>query len=288
MRKGLLLLLCLVVVPVFAATHVELFNSGKALLEKGEHEKAAAMFEKAIEANPKIADYHFHLGAAYGNWAMRANIIKQASLARKTKAAFEKAVQLDPRHFEAHFGLITFYMQAPGIVGGGEDKAFAQAATVKKLDVLAGHRAYARIYVGQQKFDKAREEFVAAVRAMPTNARAHYYLGNAYGNEKNFTAALHEYEQALKLDAAFMPAYFRIGWLAAESGAHFARGEESLKKYLGYKPAEGEPGLASAWYYLGSLYEKQGRKADAKNAYLQAKKLAPDAKDVTDALKRVS
>ena len=67
-----------------------------------------------------------------------------------------------------------------------------------------------------------------------------------------------------------------------------ARGEEAIRKYLNYKPAEDEPALASAWYWLGMIQEKQGKKAEARQSYLNALKLAPDAKNINEALKRVS
>ena len=93
---------------------------------------------------------------------------------------------------------------------------------------------------------------------------------------------------ALKLDAAFMPTYFRLGQQAVRSGTNPIRGEESLRKYLAYKPADNEPGHGSAWYWLGQLQEKQGRKAEAKTSYSNALKLAPTSDDVKAALKRVS
>lgn len=287
MRK-LVAVLALLALPL-AAQDSQFFTAGKAALQADEPEKAAGFFEKAVAANPKNADYQFYLGAAYGNWAMKASIIKKPSLASKARTAFERAVQLDPRHWEARFGLITFYLAAPSMMGGSEEKALAQAAEMKKLDLLAGARAYARIYRSQKKPELARQQIIEAVRAMPNDAKAHYYLGGAYAIEKNWPAALHEYEMAIKLDPSFMRAWFQLGVHAAESGSNYARGEEALRKYLAYKPADDEPRHASAWYYLGQIFEKQGRKADAKNAYLTAQKLLPKpSKDITDALKRVS
>jgi Flp pilus assembly protein TadD len=85
-----------------------------------------------------------------------------------------------------------------------------------------------------------------------------------------------------------MPAYFRIGQHAARSESNYARGEQMLRKYLAHKPSREEPGLAAAWYWLGAVQEKQGRKAEARTSYANALKLAPGDKEVTAALKRVS
>lgn len=289
MTRSSVLVLCLLMLalPLSAQSHAELFAAGKAALEKNEDEKAAGLFEKAVAANPNNAEYHYYLGSAYGSWAQKASMLKKASLAKKVKAAFERAVQLNPRHFEARFGLIQFYLVAPGIMGGSEQKAFEQAAEMKKLDSLMGHRAYALIYRSQKKPELARKEMIEAVREQPNSPAAHYSLGNVYFSEKNYKQALHEYDYALKLDPNYMPAVFRIGVVAAETNSDHARGEASLKRYLTYKPDPSEPILASAWFYLGKLYEKQGRKADAKAAYLGAQKLVPGDDEIKAALKRV-
>jgi tetratricopeptide (TPR) repeat protein len=286
---ALLLLLCLFLpTSAFAATAAEHVTAGNAALDRNDAEKAVSLFEKAIALEPKNAKYHFLLGSAYGEMALKASVFGQASLAKKTKAAFERAVELDPNYTDARFALIQYYLVAPGFMGGGDDKAVAQAAEIRKRNSLDGHRAYARIYSHQKKLDLARKEMVEAVREQPNSAKAHYYLGNIYFNEQNWAAAIHEYEFAQKLDPNFMPVLFRIGQWSAKSGKELARGEESLRKYLGHKPEDNDPPHAATWYWLGQLQEKTGKKADAKASYNNALKLAPGDKDITAALKRVS
>lgn len=79
-----------------------------------------------------------------------------------------------------------------------------------------------------------------------------------------------------------------------DADAHFnlanayGSGEESLKKYLGHSPKANEPTMARAHYFLGSIYEKQGKKAEAKQSYEAALKLNSSLKDAREALKRVS
>ncbi|HEX8253022.1 MAG TPA: tetratricopeptide repeat protein [Thermoanaerobaculia bacterium] len=283
-----LLLLCLLASSVFAADPDALAPS-RAAIERREFDKAVSLLEKVIAANPKNVDAHYLLGTVYGAQAQSAGILKQASLAKKVKAEFEAAVALDPKHIDARQGLVDYYTIAPGFMGGSTEKALAQAAEIKKLDSLKGHHAYARIYARDKKLDLARKELVTAVREQPNNPRAHQALGMFLLNaDKNYSGAVHEFEMALKLDPTYMPAHLRIGHVAALSGTDFARGEAFIKKYLAYKPADDEPPVALAWYWLGMLYEKQGRKADAKQSFLNALKLVPEDKNVKEALKRVS
>ncbi|HTD83491.1 MAG TPA: tetratricopeptide repeat protein [Gemmatimonadaceae bacterium] len=274
--------------PAFSVTDTQLITDGKAAMRRGDADEAAKLFEQAVAMKPNVAEYHYRLGTAYGAQAQKAGMFGGFSLAKKTKGEFERAVQLDPNYLEARLALVDFYSMAPGIAGGSDDKALEQAAEIKKHDALEGHRAFGRIYNRQKKFDLARKEYVEAVREQPNSPKTHYYLGNFLASQKDWSGSLHEYEYALKLDPKYMPAWFRIGVHATQSESNYARGEEGLRKYLGYTPAEDEPSLASAWYYLGMVQEKTGRKADAKQSYLNAQKLAPTSKEIEAALKRVS
>src|SRR4028118_1733355 len=147
MRKlvPILVIALFVALPLAAASAAEHAAAAKTAQQRGEHQKAAELFEKAVALDPKNADYHFLLGMTYGELARQTEGMRQQmSLARKTKAEFEKAVQYDPGHLQARSGLITFYLLAPGFMGGGADKALAQAAEIKRRNSFEGHRAYGR------------------------------------------------------------------------------------------------------------------------------------------------
>jgi len=287
MRKIAIALLFVVAINARAATDPTIV-AGRAALDRGDAEQAVAQFEKAVAANPKSAEAHYYLGLGYARQALAAGMFGGMSAASKAKDEWLRAVELDPNHTEARFRLIDFYVMAPSIAGGGEDKAIEQAAAIRKRDALDGHRAYARIYTLQKKYDMAIAETVQAVREQPKSAKAHYILGNSYLNKKDWVNSLHEYEMAVSLDAKYMPPYFRIAQNAAQSESNYARGEEAIRKYLAYKPLENEPATASAWYWLGMIQEKQGKNAEAKQSYTNALKLSPDSKDYNEALKRVS
>ena len=265
------------------------FALGRAALESNNAESAASHFETAVAQAPRNAEYQLWLGRAYGTQAQAANPFKQMSLARKTRSAFEKAVELDPNLLEARFALIDYYLIAPGFMGGDEEKAVAQSQEIRKRDALGGHRAFARIYMRQKKVDLARKEYVDGVREQPNSAQAHYQYGLfLFGNDKNYKVATDEMETAIRLDPAFMPAYFRLGQLAAQWGVNFTRGEEALRRYLQHKPGPDEPPHNRTWYWLGTIQEKQGKKGEARQSFQTSLRLAPKAKEVAEALKRVS
>ena len=49
-----------------------------------------------------------------------------------------------------------------------------------------------------------------------------------------------------------------------------------------------EPPVARAYYWLGTIYEKQGKKAEAKSSYTASLKINPNQKDVDAAKKGIS
>ncbi len=266
-----------------------LFLLGRIAIAEGDSEQAAALLEKAIAKKPGVAEYHFYLGDAYGDLAQHASIFRQPGYATKTKNAFERAVALDPNYINARFALIDYFIIAPGFLGGSEEKAIKQAAEIQKRDAFQGHRAMARIYTREKKLDLARNEFLAAVREQPGSARAHSSLASFYAlNDKNYKGAFDEIDAAIAADPGYMPAWFRLGQIAAVSISNLPRGEEALKKYLTYQPKGDEPTLASAYYYLGTIYEKQGHKNEARQSYTNALRFAPKDKALLDAMKRVS
>jgi tetratricopeptide (TPR) repeat protein len=286
MRPIFAVLVVLLALPLLAQT--SLLEQGRAAMNRNDADAAATLLEKAVAQNPKNAEAHYLLGTAYGSQAQKASIFGQASLAGKTKDEFEAAVALDPNLLDARYGLVEFYAMAPGFMGGSYDKAFAQAAEIKKHDPLMAHRAAAFIYSHQKKTDEARNEYLAEVREFPKSARAHIDLGVSYIVEKNYKAAGDEFELAIKVDPAYMPGYFRLGQISVFTSANYARGEELLRKYLAYTPKENEPSHARTHYWLGQIFEKQGKKAEAKASFETSLKLNPNQKDVGEALKRVS
>ncbi|HEV7569995.1 MAG TPA: tetratricopeptide repeat protein [Thermoanaerobaculia bacterium] len=286
MRPFLAVLVGLIALPLLAQT--SLIEQGRAAMNRNDADAAAALLEKAVAQNPKTAEAHYLLGTAYGSQAQKVSIFGQASLAGKTKDEFEKAVELDPNLLDARYGLVEFYAMAPGFMGGSYDKAFSQAAEIKKRDALMAHRAAAFIYTHQKKTDEARNEYLAEVREFPKSARAHIDLGVSYIVEKNFKAAAEEFENAAKGEPTYMPVYFRLGQGAVITNSNYAHGEEALRKYLAYTPKTDEPSHARAHYWLGQLFEKQGKKAEAKASFAASLKLNPAQKDVAEALKRVS
>jgi len=266
-----------------------LVEQGRVAIGRGDGDAAIDLLEKAVAESPKSAQAHYYLGSAYGVKVQASGMFGAAKYASRIREEFEKAVELDPKHVEARYGLVQVFAAAPGIMGGSYEKAFEQAKAIKAIDPVVGHRAYAFVYSQQKKPDLAAKEYTDAIREAPNSAKARSYFGQYHASvEKNYAAAFAELEAALKLDPNYMPAFYHLGRAASLGDTNLARGEEALKKYVAYTPKENEPTLASAHYYLGTIYEKQGKKQEARQGYELALKLNPSLKQASEALKRVS
>ena len=101
--------------------------------DRGEFEEAIPLFEALCAAEPRNAAYHHWLGKAYGRLAERSNWISAALLARKTLQQFERAVELDGTAVQPLRDLRQFYLRAPAILGGSEEKAAAIGARLQAM-----------------------------------------------------------------------------------------------------------------------------------------------------------
>jgi tetratricopeptide (TPR) repeat protein len=258
------------------------FYLGRIAFEAKKYDDAEDYFENAVEKNDKVAYYHSWLGNTYGVIAQEANVIKQGMLAPKMKKEWEKAVALDPSDLES---LIQFYLQAPGFIGGSVDKAKEVANQIIKIKPAEGHRQLGNIYFSEKKAAEAEKEYKEMIKADPT-----YLLGlaNFYVKEKKYDQAFLLFEDALKKSPDDMMAVYQIGKTSAISGQKLERGEECLKKYLAYKPKQNEPSIAGANMRLAQIYEKKGKKADAKKLFEAALKEDNTLKEAKEGLERVS
>ena len=283
----LAVLMALAVVSVSAQT--ELIQQATTAMSHGDNDTAITILEKATAQDPNSADAHFYLSTAYGSKGQQLGMLHGLKFVPKAKAECEKAVALNPKHVDARFGLVEFYAAAPRLVGGWYQKAFEQAKEIRAIDPVVGHRAFAFIYLQQKKLDLAKKEYTEAIREQPNSAKAYTYFGQFLENvEKNYPDATAQFEMALKVDPNHIPALYHLGKTAALANANLPRGEEALRKYLTYTPKPSEPPLSIAYYFLGVVYEKEGKKPEAKKSYEAALKLNPTQKQATEALKHAS
>ena len=94
----------------------------------GDFKKATEVLEKAAALEPESSDIYLWLGRAYGRRAETSSMLTAPGFATKARQFFERAAQLNPNNLDAQSDLFEYYLEAPGFLGGGFDKASATAA----------------------------------------------------------------------------------------------------------------------------------------------------------------
>ncbi|HZF67114.1 MAG TPA: tetratricopeptide repeat protein [Gemmatirosa sp.] len=263
------------------------FAQGCLQMADGRFDKAADAFERAAKQQDGSAVYHFWLGQAYGAQAQRANVFRQASLARRTKQEFDRAVQLDPDYLDARAGLMQFYLLAPAVMGGSVDKAREQAAEVRRRNAYRGAFLAASIAQRQKDAAGAMREYQALTAQYPDSAAPWSALATLHAQRKEWEQAWGVVDRMVKALPEAMVGQYAVGRLAAESGQRLDRGAAALERYLAYQPKPGEPSHAGAHWRLGAIREAQGQREGARGEYEAALRLDPKLKGPREALDRL-
>lgn len=103
---------------------------GKNYFMLGDYKKATDAFEKTLSLSPRSSEAELWLGRTWGRRAETSNSPMAIPYANRTRECFEKAIALDPQNREAKNDLFDYYLNAPGILGGGVDKAEAAAKSI--------------------------------------------------------------------------------------------------------------------------------------------------------------
>jgi tetratricopeptide (TPR) repeat protein len=247
-------------------------------------DQAADWFEKAVAMNPKSAVYYDWLGRAYGNQAQHANKLRLPFLAKKVKNAFDTALSLDPNNLDVRDDLITYYLQAPGFLGGSREKAREMAVEIKKRNAYRGAIATANVCGRDRDTACVERELLGMASAYPDSAGVVASLAAFYGNQKQFDKAFAVLDTRLRSRPRELTTLYQLGRAASLSGQNLDRGEQALKAYLAGPPPENGPPPANAHYRLGLIYEKKGSTAQAREEYRTALQLNPNLEDAKKAL----
>ncbi|MEN9868894.1 MAG: hypothetical protein RL748_4484, partial [Pseudomonadota bacterium] len=125
-------------------------------------DEAAQYADQCVAAHPNRSECHEMLGNVYGIKVQSAGAFSVMSMAAKSRTAFLRAVELDSKNFGARSSLGQFYIAAPGIAGGGLDKAQALVNETAKINSDAANLIQARIEIKRDQFAKAENLILAA------------------------------------------------------------------------------------------------------------------------------
>jgi tetratricopeptide (TPR) repeat protein len=245
-------------------------------LRAGELDAAIRAAERAVKARADDAEAWWWAGRAYGQQAMRASVFAKAKWASRTRAAFERSVELDPGHLRARYDLMNYYLMAPGIMGGGRDKADAQAAAIAAVDPSMGKVAEARLAGADKQPERAERLLQDALQLDPVNLAATQSLAGIAVQRKDWATVRSLWQQKLEYEQHRSMAKYQLARAAALSGEQLEEGLVLLDRFIAAGEVPDELSMAAAYWRRGHLLEKLGRKQEA----IESLQLAIDDPDI--------
>lgn len=253
------------------------------MMEDWDH--GIANCERARDLEPQNSRYYLWLGRIYGEKASRVNFLSAAGMAKKVRTAFERAVELDPRDWEARADLGEFYLDAPGIVGGGKDKARDQASALMPLKPGKAYWLLGQIAEKDKNLTEAERQYRAGIE-VTHGTRAWVELAIFFKH----TNRLDEMEKTLhELETANVDDHLALmdgASLIERTGKDPKLGIRLLQRYFSVGTVEEGPAF-HAHEMQGQLLERQGDHRGAAKEYHAALDLYHNYRRAEEGLKRV-
>lgn len=260
----------------------------RSYLQLDQYDAAVSAGEKAVALSPNNSEIHRILGEAYGAKADHASMLSAYSFARKTQKEFETAIQLDPHNFEAMQNLIEYDCAAPGMVGGGEDKAQPLIQKLMGMDAAEGHYATGNCREQKKDYATADAELAQALESKPKTPKRIYDIGDYFLKRKNAAQLLAVADAGERLAPEDPRGKFYRATAFILQGQKLADAEQLLRDYLQTAPRNSDyPRSWSAHYWLGQLEEQRKNVSGARAEYQAALKLNGKYKPAQEALKQL-
>jgi Flp pilus assembly protein TadD len=269
-----------------ASTSAESHNLRcRVLLTVENWDGAGSECEQAVSLEGQNSDYHLWFGRTLGERAERASFVTAFSLAKRTRAEFELSVQLNPRNAEALADLGEFYNSAPGVVGGGTDKAEGVASQLDNVDPARAAQLRAVIAEGHKDYVTAENRFRQAIAVSAHPSFQWMSLASFYRRRERWTemeSAVESGANAAEHDKHAGVALFNGASVLIKSNRNPALAAGLLETYVsGNSKTEEAPALV-AHVWLARLYAQRGDTAGARREREAALSLASGYKPAED------
>ena len=248
-------------------------------------DQAANDCKQAVKLDGRSSDDHLWLARALGAQASRASFLGAYKLAKRVCAEMEEAVRLDPRNAEALADLGEYDYTAPGVVGGGIDKAEGVAAQMDRIDPIRAHELRGHIAEQKKDYGTAEREYKQALAASAHPAFQWMTLAGFYRRRERWTemeAAVRSGQNAAERDKRAAVALYNGVALLIQSNRDPERAAKMLEEYLaGSVKSEDAPAFV-AHVWLARLKQQSGDAAAAGRERAAALALAHEYKPALD------
>ncbi len=205
---------------------------GRNYYMQSDYKKATDCLDKAFAAEPSNSDYALWLGRAYGRRAETSSVFTAAGNASKARQYFEKSVALNPKNLEALNDLFEYYLEAPGFLGGGYDKASATAARIAGLDAAEGHWADYKLAEKKKEYRSAEEHLQRAIENAPQQVGRLIDLARFLSSQGRYQEAEQNFAKAEKMAPQSPKLLYNRAEVYVQSGRNLDVARELLKRYM--------------------------------------------------------
>ena len=244
-------------------------------------DKAVSECEQSTQLDNQNSEYHMWLGRALGLKAEHVSFLTAYGLGKRVLAEFETAARLNPQSADALMDLGEFYKTAPGMIGGGLDKAEKVAGQLDSVEPSRAHQLRARIAESRNDFTTAEREFKEAVATAPHPALRWTVLASFYRARKRETdmqAALHSAETSARKDPHATIALYDGAGVLMDGKLDAVTAARLLEEYIA-SPTKTEEGPAfEAYVRLAKLKKQLGDSSGAQKQIEAALALAHNYK----------
>jgi tetratricopeptide (TPR) repeat protein len=149
--------------------------------------QAAAECQQAINLDQQNSDYHMWLGRVLGQQASHASFISALGIAKHSLTEMQTAAKLNPQNGPALSDLGDYYAQAPGMAGGGTDKAQGVASQLDKVDPARAAQLRGDIAMAQKDYTTAEKDYREAATVAKDPADYWTVLANFYRTRQQWS-----------------------------------------------------------------------------------------------------
>jgi Flp pilus assembly protein TadD len=219
---------------------------GRNYYQQGDFKRATDNLDKAVAGDPQNSETALWLGRAYGRRAETSMPFTAPGYASKARQWFERAVQLNPRNVEAMSDLFEYYLEAPGFLGGGLDKAANLAERISKVDPAEGDQAQAKLAERRKEFGRAEEHLRRAIDLAPHQVGRIIDLAKFLGKQGRYQEAEQSFARAEKIAPNSPKLIYAKADLYVKCKRNLDVARELLKQYMTLQLTADDPPRSEA------------------------------------------
>jgi tetratricopeptide (TPR) repeat protein len=205
---------------------------GRDYYMQADYRRATEVLDKAVQMEPANAEYALWSGRAWGRRAETSGPFTAPGYASRARQYLEKSVQLNPTNLDAQSDLFEYYLDAPGFLGGGLDKAQATAERMTQISPAEGQWAEAKLAEKRKQSRTAEAHLRRAVELAPQQVGKIIELARFLMRQGRYQEAEQSFDRADTMAPNSPRVIFGRASVYVEANRNLEIARELLKRYM--------------------------------------------------------